>query len=109
MSGQTSNRRTPRHPATSSPSVRITRNMCGIGGILSFEGRASQHECHLAIAQMIRLMARRGPDSQGSWVSPDKRLALAFTRLSILDLSAAGDQPMLSGDGRSAIVFNGEI
>jgi asparagine synthase (glutamine-hydrolysing) len=54
-------------------------------------------------------MARRGPDDEGSWVAPGGRCTLVFRRLSILDLSPAGHQPMLAGDGRYALVFNGEI
>ena len=51
----------------------------------------------------------RGPDDSGVWVDPASGVALAFRRLSIIDLSAAGHQPMRSADGRYMIVFNGEI
>ena len=59
--------------------------------------------------QMARSLAHRGPDDQGIWVSPDGRCALAHRRLSIIDTSAAGHQPMLSPDGRHAISYNGEL
>jgi asparagine synthase (glutamine-hydrolysing) len=48
-------------------------------------------------------------DDEGFWPDPAGRLQLGFRRLSILDLTPAGSQPMVSGDGRSVIVFNGEI
>ena len=51
----------------------------------------------------------RGPDDQGVWISEDRRLALSHRRLSILDVSSRGHQPMISPDGRQVIVYNGEI
>jgi asparagine synthase (glutamine-hydrolysing) len=54
-------------------------------------------------------LKHRGPDDAGLWVSGDGRVALGHRRLSIIDLSPAGHQPMVSEDGRLAIVFNGEI
>jgi asparagine synthase (glutamine-hydrolysing) len=54
-------------------------------------------------------MRRRGPDGQGAWASSDGRCSFVFRRLAIIDLSAAGDQPMVSDCGRYALVFNGEI
>ena len=54
-------------------------------------------------------MVRRGPDDQGFWADPNGHLYLGFRRLAILDTSPAGNQPMISSDGRSIIVFNGEI
>ncbi len=58
---------------------------------------------------MAQRIAHRGPDDSGVWVDADAGLALAFRRLSILDLSPAGHQPMVSASGRYVIVFNGEI
>ena len=58
---------------------------------------------------MTNLMVRRGPDDEGYWTDSEGRLQLGFRRLSILDLTSAGHQPMVSSDGRSVIVFNGEI
>jgi len=83
--------------------------MCGIAGILTFDGSASQPEFGQAIRRMTGLMKRRGPDDEGYFLSPDGRVQMGFRRLAILDLTPAGHQPMLSGDGRSAIIFNGEI
>lgn len=61
------------------------------------------------VAAMTAAIARRGPDDAGSFADPSGTVRLGFRRLAILDLSAAGHQPMLSKSGRSAIVFNGEI
>lgn len=58
---------------------------------------------------MAATLVHRGPDDEGVWVDAGAGVALAFRRLAILDLSPAGHQPMVSGDGRFAIVFNGEI
>ena len=54
-------------------------------------------------------LRQRGPDDQGLWIAPSGRAGLVHTRLSILDLSPAGHQPMRSRDGRYTITFNGEI
>lgn len=54
-------------------------------------------------------MQQRGPDGRGIWLSEDNRVGMAHRRLSIIDLSASGAQPMASHDGRLHVVFNGEI
>jgi len=77
--------------------------MCGIGGKLSFTDPAGDD---LGEA-MAACMPQRGPDDQGVYVSDP--VVLAFRRLSILDLTPAGHQPMASDDGRYRIVFNGEV
>ncbi len=59
--------------------------------------------------RMSAMLARRGPDDEGFWTDPAGHLQLGFRRLAILDLTPAGRQPMVSSDGRSVIVFNGEI
>jgi len=78
--------------------------MCGIAGVVSPRGAASASE---AVARMTAALARRGPDGTGirSW----PLAVLGHRRLAIFDLSAAGDQPMLSRDGQIGIVFNGAI
>jgi asparagine synthase (glutamine-hydrolysing) len=58
---------------------------------------------------MMRALRHRGPDDQGVFTSPSGRAALAHARLSILDLSLAGHQPMSTPSGRLTLVFNGEI
>ena len=60
-------------------------------------------------AHMARLLRHRGPDDNGEWVDPSGRVAFAFRRLAILDLSPAGRQPMSSPSGRYTMVFNGEV
>lgn len=61
------------------------------------------------IARMRDAMAHRGPDGAGVWIAPDRRVGLGHRRLSIIDLSAAANQPMSNLDGSLWIVFNGEI
>jgi asparagine synthase (glutamine-hydrolysing) len=81
--------------------------MCGIAGILSLE---SDSESLVKRAEsMQRALQHRGPDDQGIFVSQNRQVALAHTRLSILDLSSAGHQPMSTLDGRYWITFNGEV
>lgn len=79
--------------------------MCGI------IGRASQLQVddHRWIRAGLGLMSHRGPDDSGEWSSTDGRVALGHRRLSIVDLSPAGHQPMLDSSGDLCIVFNGEI
>lgn len=78
--------------------------MCGISGLYYFErGRLADVDVARA---MSRVLAHRGPDDEG--VFADRNVALAFTRLSIIDLSG-GHQPMSNEDGTVTIVFNGEI
>ncbi|MGH7289342.1 MAG: asparagine synthase (glutamine-hydrolyzing), partial [Myxococcota bacterium] len=81
--------------------------MCGIAGILQYRGdSAVEPEC---LVELRDLQRHRGPDDAGLWVSADGLTGLAHRRLSIIDLSPRGHQPMLTSDGRFAIVFNGEI
>jgi asparagine synthase (glutamine-hydrolysing) len=80
--------------------------MCGILGALSFRGDIADDE--EALDYGSTLMRRRGPDGAGSW-SDGAFCSLRFRRLAILDLSAAATQPMLTKDGRLALVYNGEL
>lgn len=80
--------------------------MCGIAGAISF---TSKKQNHITIKKMIDIIHHRGPDSDGIWISNDNKVALAHKRLSIIDLSDDGSQPMHSFDNRFVIVFNGEI
>lgn len=81
--------------------------MCGIAGIIESTGLTSELEN--ALGTMQETIRRRGPDDQGIWFSRNRTTCLTHTRLSILDLSPAGHQPMISPDGNLAITFNGEI
>jgi len=81
--------------------------MCGITGIVDFTAQSSISESLLR--KMTDVIAHRGPDDEGQWVSHNRQCGLGFRRLSIVDLSAAGHQPMITPDGRFTIVFNGEI
>ena len=81
--------------------------MCGINGFFNYAGVSRPINTSL-IESMNRRIAHRGPDDSGVWCNEDKKVYLGHQRLSILDLSAAGHQPMKSLLG-NVIVFNGEI
>lgn len=82
--------------------------MCGINGIFSYHYAANP----IDRAELMRTrdyMALRGPDGKGEWVSSDQRIGLGHRRLSVVDLSEAGAQPMSNVEGTLGVVFNGEI
>ncbi len=81
--------------------------MCGISGATC--GMAEAELSTELLQAMNNRLAHRGPDAVGVWRSADGRTLLAHRRLSILDLSPAGHQPMAAADGQLQIVFNGEI
>lgn len=81
--------------------------MCGIVGAYQPSGTRLTPDSD--IIRMRDRMVHRGPDGGGIWRSQDERCVLAHRRLSIIDLSTGADQPMLSPDGKVALVFNGEI
>ncbi|NLZ06743.1 MAG: asparagine synthase (glutamine-hydrolyzing) [Phycisphaerae bacterium] len=83
--------------------------MCGITGYLAPGNGRRAEEMRAVAHSMADALQHRGPDSSGVWVCPMQGLALAHRRLSIIDLSANGNQPMQSLHGRYVIVFNGEI
>lgn len=83
--------------------------MCGITGMLDPLARFTTDELQSEVGNMTEVLSHRGPDSGGLWVDPRGGLALGQRRLSILDLSEAGNQPMVSPSGRYVTVFNGEI
>jgi asparagine synthase (glutamine-hydrolysing) len=82
--------------------------MCGIAGFVQFQP-ASAFDLEARARRMADQLVHRGPDDSGTWADAASGAALGFRRLSILDLSAAGHQPMSSGSGRYVMVFNGEV
>lgn len=83
--------------------------MCGIAGIVDFSGCTPPAELRRIAVAMADNLSHRGPDAAGVWVAPDGTCALSHRRLSIIDLSEDGRQPMVAADGSRAISFNGEI
>src|SRR5215472_3026751 len=81
--------------------------MCGIVGI--FNHSTAEQVSSETILLMRDSMIHRGPDDSGIYVSPDRTVGLGHRRLSIIDLSPAGRQPMSDDQGRLWITFNGEI
>jgi asparagine synthase (glutamine-hydrolysing) len=83
--------------------------MCGFAGFIDFRCQTSGEELRERALRMARSLLHRGPDDEGIWIDAAVGIALGHRRLSILDLSSAGHQPMLSETGRYVIVYNGEI
>ena len=83
--------------------------MCGIAGFLDPRGTTDRAALEATAGAMAHAIAHRGPDDEGTWVDADAGVALGHRRLSIVDLSPEGHQPMASASGRYVIVFNGEI
>ncbi len=77
--------------------------MCGISGFINTSFEKNQ------LDNMLLHMQHRGPDDKGVFIKPDNAIGLGQVRLSIIDLSEQGHQPMFSADGNYVIVFNGEI
>lgn len=82
--------------------------MCGINGVVRLQGRSDGVPLEALIRRMNDALAHRGPDGDGVFVD-EARVGLGHRRLSILDLSDAGNQPMFNEDRSLALVFNGEI
>ena len=79
--------------------------MCGLCGIVNFKEKARTE----LVQTMMFKMKHRGPDDDGIYENNEKSLVLGFVRLSIIDLSKNGHQPMLSSDERYVIIYNGEV
>ena len=82
--------------------------MCGIAGIYAYHYAANAVD-RGELRRIRDHMAARGPDGLGEWYSEDERVAFGHRRLSIIDLSKEGAQPMASADGKLIVTFNGEI
>ena len=78
--------------------------MCGIAGLIHLDGAPASP---VALKTMTDAIIHRGPDGEGQWI--DGNVGIGHRRLSIIDLSAAGHQPMLSADGRYVLSYNGEL
>ncbi|MGI8852266.1 MAG: asparagine synthase (glutamine-hydrolyzing) [Methyloceanibacter sp.] len=83
--------------------------MCGIAGFLELERRSGTQALEAIADAMAATLAHRGPDARGVFVDAEAGIALGHTRLSIIDLSPAGAQPMVSANGRYVIAYNGEV
>ena len=83
--------------------------MCGFAGFIDVTLSRTEDLLKHTVERMAETLRHRGPDDSGSWADATCGVALGFRRLSIIDLSSAGHQPMISHNGRYVIVFNGEI
>jgi asparagine synthase (glutamine-hydrolysing) len=83
--------------------------MCGIAGFLDIGRKLAPHALAANAASMGCALGHRGPDDRGVWTDAEAGVALAHTRLAIVDLSPMGAQPMVSSCGRFVISYNGEI
>ena len=83
--------------------------MCGIAGFLDASAASPAAEATARVEAMCRAIAHRGPDDSGTYVEASAGIGLGHRRLSIIDLSPLGHQPMTSADSRYVITYNGEV
>lgn len=83
--------------------------MCGLTGFFTSKAEMNSSQMDAKVLSMSGSLAHRGPDDQGTWIDPQAGIALGHRRLSIIDLSQQGHQPMPSACGRYVMVYNGEI
>lgn len=83
--------------------------MCGISGFVDKNPRRTEEQLLQIARAMTTTLRHRGPDDEGLWTDPKAGVALGSRRLAILDITAAGHQPMVSSSGRHVMVFNGEV
>ena len=84
--------------------------MCGfIGFYLKDTARLEKERYEIILNKMSKVIDHRGPNDQGIFINKEKKLGLAFQRLSILDLNKNANQPMLSKNKDWIMVYNGEI
>jgi asparagine synthase (glutamine-hydrolysing) len=95
-------------PAEAWLSTEEMARVCGIAG-LWVRGGARLDALEAATERMASVLEHRGPDGRRCWIDPSVGVGLGHTRLSIIDLSETGDQPMVDHSGSTLIAFNGEI
>ncbi len=83
--------------------------MCGLTGLITLDGGLSVTELESIGNAMLDPIKHRGPDDAGIWRDAESQVVLGHRRLSVLDLSPAGHQPMVSANGRYVVTMNGEI
>jgi asparagine synthase (glutamine-hydrolysing) len=83
--------------------------MCGISGFLTPDRTVSADTLRQTVHAMAQTLRHRGPDDCGEWIDREAGVALGHRRLSIIDLSPSGHQPMVSADGRFVLIYNGEV
>src|SRR5262245_28145596 len=83
--------------------------MCGLTGFLDASRQQGPDALAAVATRMADTLRHRGPNDAGVWVDAEAGIALGFRRLSIVDLSPEGHQPMHSAGGRYVVAFNGEI
>lgn len=83
--------------------------MCGIAGISGLLRGTRETDLEHSVGKMLQPITHRGPDDSGIWTDDEASIGLGHVRLSILDLSPHGHQPMCSRDGRWVLIYNGEI
>jgi asparagine synthase (glutamine-hydrolysing) len=83
--------------------------MCGFAGFLEFAPARSRDESVRLVEQMTNRLTHRGPDDHGQWLNESGTVAMGHRRLSILDTSQHGHQPMTSPCGRFVLAYNGEV
>ena len=82
--------------------------MCAVAGFLC-RGVLSADTLEQRVVAMTAALSHRGPDGAGSWLDAEAGIVLGHRRLSVVDVSAAGAQPMISSDGRWVVSYNGEL
>jgi asparagine synthase (glutamine-hydrolysing) len=83
--------------------------MCGLTGFIDLRRQTPQDRLERLAQAMADTIVHRGPDDGGVWADAEAGIAFGFRRLAIVDLTAAGHQPMFSADGRYVIIYNGEV
>ena len=83
--------------------------MCGLTGAFDPNQQLGADSLRQMVGQMTSAIVHRGPDDVGLWSDSEARVAFGHRRLSIIDLTEAGQQPMISANGRWVIAYNGEM